>query len=605
MPLLCLAISTPVFTATCFTSPQDWLLSPTGLLEQMLQMASRNNPAEHRSNGTCIEVGDCAFCLAPGTSKETINKILGRLHADFDLNYEGAMRWSTTANGGTGGTGNPIRLTYSFVPDGTLIPANSGEPTSNSVLYQSFNSKFGSTAAWKAKFAECFQRWSQLTGITYTEVSDDGATFPTSAGQLGKRGDIRISAHPIDGQWGILAYAYYPNAGDMVFDSDESWASDSDSWPLFRNTCMHEHGHGIGLGHVFPMNQTKLMEPMLSMGFLGPQDDDIRGGERYYGDALENNDTAGTAIDLGALTSSAVQRTNLSTDSSVDVDWFKFTVPAASFLNVTITPIGDSYSVGASDESAVPINTLAVNNLQAQVYASNGTTLLTTINTMPAGSEEVLSLYGLGASSGLFYVKISNAGVVTNDVQRYTAVFSVTPNQPPVINSVIGTPTLAAAGDQVQITVNASDTTGTLSTVKANGVTLSNIGGATWQGNITAASELGSHTVSVVATDSLGSFSSNNSTSYKTARVVGALNKQTVDPIMANAAQNYLFRVWGKVISVDTTGFTLDDGTGRPVRVNAPGHTLVVNNYATAYGTLDPLARPPAIGSSADKVGKF
>jgi hypothetical protein len=50
----------------------------------------------------------------------------------------------------------------------------------------------------------------------------------------------------------------------------------------------------------FLSTETKLMEPYLSLRFDGPQDDDIRGAHRLYGDPYEVNGTVATAtpIDL-------------------------------------------------------------------------------------------------------------------------------------------------------------------------------------------------------------------------------------------------------------------------------------------------------------------
>jgi hypothetical protein len=72
--------------------------------------------------------------------------------------------------------------------------------------------------AFRAKVAEAFARWSEITNITYVEVSDDGAPMPNAPGLLGARGDIRIGMHAI-GE-GPLAYNFYPLfGGDMVLDS--------------------------------------------------------------------------------------------------------------------------------------------------------------------------------------------------------------------------------------------------------------------------------------------------------------------------------------------------------------------------------------------------
>jgi hypothetical protein len=153
------------------------------------------------------------------------------------------------------------------------------------VLQARLNAIYGSFNQWHAHFVSVFQRWSELTGITYVyEPNDDGAPFPTSTGVRGVRGDIRIGGHLIDGNSGILAYNFYPNTGDMVIDTADSFYNDTSNNSLrLRNVIAHEHGHGLGLAHTCPIHQTKLMEPYLTLNFDGPQFDDTLGAARLWG----------------------------------------------------------------------------------------------------------------------------------------------------------------------------------------------------------------------------------------------------------------------------------------------------------------------------------
>ncbi len=52
--------------------------------------------------------------------------------------------------------------------------------------------------------------------------------------------------------------------------------------------------------------------------------------------------------------------------------------------------------------------------------------------------------------------------------------------------------------------------------------------------------------------------------------------------------------------SIDT--FTVDDGSGKPILVKAPGHTINPFDYARATGILDPTTNPPTLTSSAELV---
>ncbi|MBM3325125.1 MAG: hypothetical protein FJY66_05605, partial [Calditrichaeota bacterium] len=207
----------------------DWIAPDLSSLDPFYQRMVLNilsAPPEERP--------PLAFCVAPGTPIEVVQQLEELLYGGH-LDYQLGTRWSSTAHGGTGGQGDPITLIYSYVPDGVYVPGGAGEPGSSNTLFATMNVKFGSTALWQSKFAQCFERWSQLTGITYEWGSDDGASLFNSPGVIGVRGDVRIACHNIDGQSGILAYNYYPNGGDMVLDASEDWGSSYQDYRFFRN----------------------------------------------------------------------------------------------------------------------------------------------------------------------------------------------------------------------------------------------------------------------------------------------------------------------------------------------------------------------------------
>jgi hypothetical protein len=345
------------------------------------------------------------------------------------LRYYQTNRWS-------GSPGQPIALTYSFIPDGTMINRSGtipSEQNSASVLFVRMDTLFanqGGRAAWIGLFQQCFDRWAELTGTSYTRVQfngnawDDGAAFLSSAGAAGLRGDIRIGAHPMDGSSGVLAYCYYPGqaaAGDIVLDSAENWSSTTNNFRFFRNILTHEHGHGLGLLHVCPTNGSKLMEPFLNTSFDGPQQDDIRGVMNFYGDAFEPNNTAAIATNLGNLSlggsthPSAVPNAPITNGSitAVDVngdeDWFRVNLVTATTINVAALPLGLTYDNSQQFNNGAcgsgnPFNSLTVADLAVQVRASNGTTVLATASGAGAGSPEVIQ--SLAMPAGQFYVRV-------------------------------------------------------------------------------------------------------------------------------------------------------------------------------------------------------
>ena len=71
------------------------------------------------------------------------------------------------------------------------------------------------------------------------------------------------------------------------------------------------------------------------------------------------------------------------------------------------------------------------------------------------------------------------------------------------------------------------------------------------------------------------------------ARVVGITNRAAHDPIIASASASYQFKLWGRVTILGTDSFRLDDGSGMPITVVAPGFSGIGDgDYAAASGSL-------------------
>ena len=362
-----------------------------------------------------------------------------------DLRYNENASWT--------GQGLGTELTWSFVPDGLIIPNGIGEGSNPSTTFATFNAKFSNnTAQWIGLFEQSFDRWGQLSGLTYRRVTsggnewDDGASFG-SAGNDTTRGDIRIATKPIDGGGGVLAYNSFPTNSDMVLDSAESWQSGSNNFRFLRNTIMHEHGHGLGFSHLCPVAGQTLMEPLLNTSFDGPQHDDIRAVHRGYGDIYEPNDAIGVAASLGTL---AVGTTNISLlptpnvsvgsvtslDDNTDRDFYAFSLSSASLLSATVTPIGRAYD--DSDQfgngncgSGNFINSTQIHDLVLRLLDAGGNVILD-VNANGIGQNESFTNEPL--PGGNYFVEI-RTGSTTDESQLYTLVFNVTDTPDCVLDS--------------------------------------------------------------------------------------------------------------------------------------------------------------------------
>jgi hypothetical protein len=302
------------------------------------------------------------------------------------------------------------------------MPGGVGEAAAASDLQEFLNGIYASEAEWRELFRSVFARWGAHTGITYVEMPrDDGAAFPGSPGALGERGDVRIGGHAIDGSYGVLAYNYFPNTGDMVIDTADSFYFDTtaDSRAL-RNTLAHEHGHGLGLSHVCPIDESKLMEPFLSTRFDGPQHDDILGANRGYGDVNELNNVPPDGTDLGVLP--VYTATNLSIDDLSDADVYRFSVGSSSQLDVTVTPLGSTYLEGpqgwdGSCSTGALFDSLSQQDLAVEVLDTDASTVLGRGDLYPAGFSEELVAIPI-PEAGQYFVRVS--GDSAGRAQLYT-----------------------------------------------------------------------------------------------------------------------------------------------------------------------------------------
>ena len=406
-----------------------------------------------------IGAGDAShfppLCWAQGTQTEVVDafanvRALALTEGD-DLKaptrvFQGSDRWTFTAtDGNTGSEGTPITLTWSLVPDGTIIDNDEGDTLPNNLIAK-LNSTYGSSpvpsdhtqAPWFQLFEDAFASWAAVTGITYVyEPNDDGGTFPVSgstnglSGSLGVRGDVRIAGVRIDGNSGTLAFNFFPNGGDMVIDTgdDSNFTNNNSTKSQFVNMLAHEHGHGLGLDHVCPIDNTKLMEPFISNAFSGPQLDEMLTIHGIYGDPLErqaankNNDTIASARDLGALNSGFVANT-ISISTSNDVDVYQFQLNSPRQLNVTVTPSDETtYLEGVQNNNgSCSAGTLfdpeTRQDLIIRVLDTDGTTVLGSSNATGIGQVEILTNVQLLQTSQSYYVEISGGGENAGDANN-------------------------------------------------------------------------------------------------------------------------------------------------------------------------------------------
>ena len=377
--------------------------------------------------------------------------------------FPGVNHWLTTASGTRTGNGEPVTLTWSIVPDGTpIIGFNAFGGTINygpSDLVSSFGLVFGTDPnssapedqPWFHFFADAFGRWSELSGATYTyEPNDDGVTINTSSGALGVRGDLRIGGAEVDGASNILAFNTFPNNGDMVLDTDDGdfFSNATNGYRALRNTIMHEHGHGFGVRHVASTTDQLLMETAINLAFDGPQLDEVRAIQYYFGDANEKsngglgNDTTALATSLGTITPGSMVSVGADADvptqfilptttdfvsiaNLADTDFFSFSVSQASRLSAVLTPRGGQFTqaqpVAEGGDTPTLFNASARSDLTLAIFDTNGTSMLDLANNTGLGGIETLADLEL-SEPGEYFARVTGGD---DTIQLYELELSV------------------------------------------------------------------------------------------------------------------------------------------------------------------------------------
>ncbi len=194
-----------------------------------------------------------------------------------------------------------VEITYSFVPDGTKMEGRK----SSSNMFSTFNSLYGSTAAWEQIFTDALNRWAGMSNgnVSFVPHSDSGLPFNYSGNSQNDvgSGDIRIGTHKFDGPSSTLAHTYFPPpngataAGDSHYDSDENWdgkrssalVSSANGLPQTSTTLAgvsFEGGDGLSFKPVDDSNST----PSIAMLVIEDSNRlDMKDAARILDDLLE------------------------------------------------------------------------------------------------------------------------------------------------------------------------------------------------------------------------------------------------------------------------------------------------------------------------------
>jgi PKD repeat protein len=621
-----------------------------GLMEAVEAVAARSSDPDRTRGTLLMRLRGAPACYASDLTQEQYERILqetglwpptmpmptGGISPRF---FTDSLVW--TGSGQTGGSGLAVRasLTYSFPDDGTPWGLSNTPYTGGNVLGAKLTTSFGTLDRGREYVRAAIAAWRRSAGLTYAEVADDNSAMDMSSVHVSTRGDIRIGGFDFAATTnGTLAYNAFPTnlsasnlgGGDMAINTSyfisNAFGLATADYLYLRNTCAHEHGHGLGYIHTIPCTQTKLMEPMISIsGPITLSRDEVRAAARNYGDRFAGNQVRALAADLGNLTTPILKSvvlkdlsTNVGGGNFTDEDYFRFTIDSQQDVTITVTPTGDVASqgqqigLGCSGNESV-IDALACGNLNLQLLSDAGV-LVSSAPAQPAGNAETVTLSGLSAGTYVVFVDnaTSNAAASPNQfVQTYELAVRVGPGggafAPP--DAIAGLNKRVRAGTSAFFNGSAN------SRATDNGATLTNAsydwdldGDGLFETNDTPQPTFtyvsnGTYPVTLRLTDSHGAAA----TDTINVTVFGATTGiASVSPLSGQPGQTVPVTIFGanlkgvtnaSQITVSGTGVTV---TGMP-SVNLAGTQITGLSFAVGAGAVQ-TARDVSV-SNADGLG--
>lgn len=189
-------------------------------------------------------------------------------------------------NGSTSMSSGKTTSMFHSVGHYTFFPGTPRWPADRRDLTYAFDPQDNLPDTAKAAFSRAFQKWAEVTPLTFTEISSYSEADLKIGFFTGDHGD----GEPFDGVLGTLAHAFSPTNGRFHLDGAENWVVDGDVTKSTVSTAVdlesvavHEIGHLLGLGHSSV--EEAIMYPTISARTrkVDLATDDIQGIQVLYG----------------------------------------------------------------------------------------------------------------------------------------------------------------------------------------------------------------------------------------------------------------------------------------------------------------------------------
>jgi hypothetical protein len=282
---------------------------------------------------------------------------------------------------------DPQHLTVSFAPD------KAAPDCAASGLFHTLKD-VASTAVWQTELLRALQTWAAQANIDIGLVKDNGQAIGVTGALQGdpRFGDIRLSARPEGNQVLALTSPVDVLAGTRSGDIELNSAAQfgiGKQYDLYT-VALQEVGHALGLDNS-PDPASAMFETYLGVR-SGLSAGDIANLRALYGgprtaDAYEGATGNGTRD-----TASVINIPNVAADITTngDVDFYKYTLPAHSDKDVTVT---------------VQTSGISLLTPKLTIYDAAGNIVATVSSTDPLDNSVSVKLKSTGPGT-TYYLKV-------------------------------------------------------------------------------------------------------------------------------------------------------------------------------------------------------
>lgn len=270
----------------------------------------------------------------------------------------------------------PQQLSFSFVPDGTLVAGN--QPSD---LFSLLNDASGA-GDWQAAVMQALQTWAANANVNFVMVPDGGEPLgaPGLAQADSRFGDIRFAAAPLSPDVLALGTPFSPAAGtlagDIVLNSNYQFGEGSNAQYDVFSVALHEVGHVLGVPDSTDPSSAMYSQYLGVRGGLTPAD--VAAVDAVFGvrplDTSNQTIASPTLLSVRGVSNVAVVDAQLA--AATDTHFYQYPVVDGEYATIVLHTAG-----------------VSLVEPQLTVYDGLGNVVGTAVSSGPNGADLVVHVH--------------------------------------------------------------------------------------------------------------------------------------------------------------------------------------------------------------------